>query len=44
MRDLVVKMEANLRDYDHESYPVDGYEEMEYLFHTYSQVDKFWSY
>ena len=42
MRDLVVKMEANfLRDYDHESYPVDGYEEMEYLFHTYSQVDKF---
>ena len=44
MRDLVVKMEANfLRDYDNESYPVDGYEEMEYLFHTYSQVDKFLS-
>lgn len=44
MRDLVVKMEANfLRDYDNESYPIDGYEEMEYLFHTYSQVDKFLS-
>ena len=42
MRDLIVKMEANfLRDYDAESYPVDVYEEMEYLFHTYSQVDKF---
>ena len=42
MRDLIVKMEANfLRDYDAESYPVDVYEEMEYLFHTYSKVDKF---
>ena len=42
MRDLIVKMEANfLRDYDTESYPTDVYEEMEYLFHTYSQVDKF---
>ena len=32
-----------LRDYDQDSYPVDSYEEMEYLFHTYSQVDKFLS-
>ncbi len=44
LRDMVVKLEANfLRDYDQDSYPVDSYEEMEYLFHTYSQVDKFLS-
>ena len=44
LRDMIVKIEANfLRDYDEESYPVDSYEEMEYLFHTYSQVDKFLS-
>ena len=44
LRDMIVKIEANfLRDYDAESYPVDSYEEMEYLFHTYSQVAKFLS-
>ena len=44
LRDMIVKIEANfLRDYDGESYPVDSYEEMEYLFHTYSQVNKFLS-
>jgi len=44
LRDMLVKMEANfLRDYDAESYPVDSYEEMEYMFHTYGQVDKFLS-
>ena len=44
LRDMIVKIEANfLRDYDEESYPVDSYEEMEYLFHTYSQVGKFLS-
>ena len=44
LRDMIVKMESNfLRDYDAESYPVDTYEEMEYMFHTYSQVDKFLS-
>ena len=44
LRDMIVKIEANfLRDYDEESYPVDSYEEMEYFFHTYSQVDKFLS-
>ena len=44
LRDMIVKIEANyLRDYDEESYPADSYEEMEYLFHTYSQVDKFLS-
>ena len=41
---MIVKMEANfLRDYDPDSYPVDRYEEMEYMFHTYGQVDKFLS-
>jgi predicted KAP-like P-loop ATPase len=44
MRDMIVKMESNfLRDYDTSSYPVDSYEEMEYMFHTYNQVDKFLS-
>ena len=44
LRDMIVKMEANfLRDYDAMSHPVDTYEEMEYMFHTYSQVDKFLS-
>ena len=44
LRDMIVKIEANfLRDYDEESYPADSYEEIEYLFHTYSQVDKFLS-
>ena len=42
LRDMIVKLEANfLRDYDDESYPSDSYENMEYLFHTYTQVDKF---
>ena len=41
LRDMIVKLEANfLRDYDDESYR-DSYENMEYLFHTYTQVDKF---
>ena len=44
LRDMIVKLEANfLRDYDQDAYPVDSYEEMEYMFHTYSQVDKFLS-
>ena len=44
LRDMIVKMEANfLRDYDVESYPADSYEEMEYLFHTSTQVEKFLS-
>ena len=44
LRDMIVKMEANfLRDYDVESYPADPYEEMEYLFHTSTQVEKFLS-
>ena len=42
IRDMMVKLEANfLRDYDEDSYPSDTYENMEYLFHTYTQVDKF---
>ena len=41
---MIVKMEANfLRDYDVESYPADSYEEMEFLFHTSTQVEKFLS-
>ena len=44
LRDMIVKMEANfLRDYDEGSYPADSYEEMEYLFHTSTQVEKFLS-
>ena len=44
LRDMIVKMEANfLRDYDVESYPADSYEEMEFLFHTSTQVEKFLS-
>ena len=44
LRDMIVKMEANfLRDYDVESYPADSYEEMEYLFHTSTQVENFLS-
>ena len=42
IRDLTVKLEANfLKDYDEEYYPNDVFEEMELLFHTSSQVDKF---
>ncbi len=42
IRDMVVKLEANfLRDYDEEMYPVDTFEDMEYLFSMSSQVDKF---
>ncbi|MFQ6604578.1 MAG: hypothetical protein ACE5D8_03385 [Fidelibacterota bacterium] len=42
LRDMIVKLEANfLRDYDEEMYPVDTFEEIEYLFSMSSQVDKF---
>lgn len=42
IRDLTVKLEANfLKDYDEEYYPNDVFEEIELLFHTSSQVDKF---
>ncbi len=44
MRDMIFKLEANfLRDYDPEMYPIDTYEPMDELFHTYSQVEKFLS-
>jgi len=42
IRDFVLKLEANfLYDYDPESYPIDSFQDMEELFHTSSQVDKF---
>jgi hypothetical protein len=42
IRDFVLKLEANfLYDYDPESYPIDSFQDMEELFHTSAQVDKF---
>ena len=42
MRDLTVKLESNfLLEYDEEMYPADVFVEVEDLFHTSSQVDKF---
>lgn len=42
IRDMVVKLEANfLRDYDEEMYPNDVFEDIEMLFNTSTQVDKF---
>lgn len=42
MRDLIVKLESNfLIEYDEEMYPADIFVEVENLFHTTSQVDKF---
>ncbi len=42
LRDLVVKLEANfLREYDEELYPSDSFENINELFHTSNQVDKF---
>ncbi len=41
-RDFVLKLEANfLFDYDEESYPIDSFQDMDELFHTSAQVDKF---
>ena len=42
IRDVVIKLESNfLRDYDEIEYPSDVFVDMEELFHTQSQVDKF---
>lgn len=42
IRDVVIKLESNfLRDYDEVEYPSDVFVDMEDLFHTQSQVDKF---
>ena len=42
IRDFVLKLEANfLFDYDEESYPIDSFQDMDELFHTSAQVDKF---
>ncbi len=42
IRDLTLKLEANLlRDYDEEMYPSDIFVNIEELFHTKTQVDKF---
>lgn len=42
MRDLIVKLESNfLLEYDEEMYPTDIFVDIENLFHTTSQVDKF---
>jgi len=42
MRDLTVKLESNfLLEFDEEMYPIDVFTEVEDLFHTTSQIDKF---
>lgn len=42
MNDFVLKLEANfLQDYDEENYPFDSFHDMDELFHTSAQVDKF---
>ncbi len=42
IRDIVLKLEANfLRDYDEELYPSDIFENIDDLFHTKTQLDKF---
>ncbi len=42
IRDFVLKLEANfLNDYDKESYPIDSFQDMDEMFHTSAQVDKF---
>jgi hypothetical protein len=42
MRDIVLKLESNfLRDYDEELYPSDIFENIDDLFHTKTQLDKF---
>ncbi len=42
IRDIVLKLESNfLRDYDEELYPSDIFENIDDLFHTKAQLDKF---
>ena len=42
IRDLVLKLESNfMRDYDEEFYPSDIFENVDDLFHTKTQLDKF---
>ncbi len=42
IRDIVLKLESNfMRDYDDELYPSDIFENVDDLFHTKSQLDKF---
>jgi len=42
IRDVVIKLESNfLRDYDEELYPSDVFENVDNLFHTKSQLEKF---
>lgn len=42
IRDIVLKLESNfLRDYDEEMYPSDIFENVDDLFHTKTQLDKF---
>jgi hypothetical protein len=42
IRDIVLKLESNfLRDYDEELYPSDIFENIDDLFHTKTQLDKF---
>ncbi len=42
IRDMTLKLEANLmRDYDEEMYPSDIFENIDELFHTKTQLEKF---
>lgn len=42
IRDIVLKLESNfMRDYDEELYPSDIFENIDELFHTQTQLDKF---
>ena len=42
IRDIVLKLESNfLRDYDEELYPSDIFENIDDLFHTKTQLEKF---
>jgi hypothetical protein len=42
IRDIILKLESNfMRDYDEEMYPSDIFENIDDLFHTKTQLDKF---
>ena len=42
IRDYLLKLESNfLKDYDEESYPTDSFDDMNELFNTSAQVDRF---
>jgi hypothetical protein len=42
IRDIILKLESNfMRDYDEELYPSDIFENIDELFHTKTQLDKF---